>query len=118
MGFSRLRQGHSVLHFLNKIFTDDCDLHVDTALQNFEPEPFADDDDDENDPDYSPPTDDHAQLSDDDMEIGVDDDMGPRAEDSQAAPQPPVAQNRVNLEPARGVDGDNTLKCISNSQLG
>jgi hypothetical protein len=88
-----------------------------TDLDDSEPEPFADDDDGDNDPDFSPTTGDHAQLSDDDVEDGVDDDVGPRAEDNPASPQTPVAQYHVNLEAALGVDGDNTLNCNSDSQL-
>jgi hypothetical protein len=90
----------------------------DSVLDDSEPEAFAEDHDGENDPDFSPTTGDHAMLSDDDMEVRVGDDMGPRAEDNQNATQPSGAQNHVNLEPALGVDGDNTLNCISNSQLG
>ncbi len=77
-------------------------------MDDSESEPFAEDVDCDNDPDFSPPTGDHAQVPDDDVEDGVDTDVGPRAEDNQPAPQPPVTQNHVNLEPAVEVDGDNS----------
>jgi hypothetical protein len=37
---------------------------------------------------------------------------------NQAASQPSVIQHHANLEPASGVDGDNTIRCNSNPQLG
>ncbi len=100
---------------ISPIVYDLCD---DTVSDDSEPEPFAEDDDGDNDPDFSPTTGDHALRSDDDMEDDIDNNLGLQAKDNKDAPQPPVALNHANVKPVLGVDGDSTLNCNRNSQLG